>query len=300
MRISIVTLALGSPPYLDEALGSVDARATFDIEHIIVHDGSDADFADLARRHPTVRCIRGKGAGATAAAALGVNAASGDFVLLLHSDDRIGTGVFKILAEAVAARPDVRIWSGWIRIFRVLPDGREVVVRQLMSRYDTRMTLANICDNVPLLTARFIHRSVYADIGNFDLDFPESSDREFMVRAVMAQIPEGALDAYVSEMRMHDESRTVHGRKSAIPPYLAEHMLIADRWLRRPGPPAGARRFFRNWRARESLRLLFYQCRTGLWNDAWELLCRCNRQDPLWALRACTVVPAVWRRNRTQ
>ena len=29
MRISIVTLALGAPPYLDEALASVDAPADF-------------------------------------------------------------------------------------------------------------------------------------------------------------------------------------------------------------------------------------------------------------------------------
>ena len=300
MRISIVTLTLGAPPYLDEALASVGGDRAYEIEHVIVHDGSDAEFGSLSRRYPSVRFIRGEAAGATAAAALGVKATTGDFVLLLHSDDRIGPDAFRMLAEAAAKQPDIRIWSGSIRIFKVLPDGREIAVRQLSSRYDTRMSLPNICDNVPLLTARFIHRSVYADVGNFDPDFPESSDREFMTRAVMAHVPEGPLDTCVSEMRMHDESRTVHGRKSAIPPYLAEHLRIADRWLQRPGLPDGERRFFRNWRARESFRLFTYQCRTGLWNDAWVLLCRCNQQDPLWAFRACSAVPAIWRRNRSQ
>jgi hypothetical protein len=159
------------------------------------------------------------------------------------------------------------------------------------------MSLPNICDNVPLLTARFVHRSVYAALGNFDPNYPESSDREFMVRAVMARILEAPLDACVSEMRMHDESRTVHGRTGTVPPYLSEHIRIADAWLARPD--GGQHRFFRNWRARESLRLLTYLCRNGLWKNAWNLLRRCHRTDPLWALRACSVVPAIWRRNRS-
>jgi hypothetical protein len=161
------------------------------------------------------------------------------------------------------------------------------------------MALANICDNVPMLTARFVHRSVYETLGNFDLAFPESSDREFMVRAVMAKVPEAPLDACVSEMRMHDESRTVHGRTSAVPPYLAEHLRIADRWLQKPLSGTSEHRFFRNWRARESLRLFIYECRTGSWKNAWQLLRTCNKTDPLWCLRACSVLPAVWRRNRS-
>jgi glycosyltransferase involved in cell wall biosynthesis len=299
MRISIVTLALNLPPYLAEALASVDDHAGLDIEHIIVHDGPEATFQELAQRYPAIRIVRGRAAGATAAAAQGVEAATGDFILLLHSDDRLGKGALAALAAATQARPEIRIWSGSIRIFRMRATGEEVTVRQLNSRYDTRPSLANICDNVPMLTARFIHRSVYATLGNFDLDYPESSDREFMVRAVMASIPEAPLDACVSEMRMHDESRTVHGRTSAVPPYLTEHLRIADKWLQGRNSGDSERQFFRNWRARESLRLFIYQCRTGSWKKAWTLLCSCNKTDPLWCFRACSALPAIWRRNRS-
>jgi glycosyltransferase involved in cell wall biosynthesis len=277
MRISIITLALDHPRHLDEALASVKDDPSIELEHIIVHDGDDGSFERLARQYPRIRFIRGGAAGATAAAALGVRSATGDFILLLHSDDRLMPGALQALAAAAAADTAVRIWSGGLRIFSALPDGREVTIRRLSSREETRLSLSNICDDIPLLTARFVHRSVYADIGNFNPAFPESSDREFLLRAVMANVPEAPLGVAVSDMRMHDESRTVHRRSGWVPPYLAEHLLMADAWLGRPDLDPAARRFLRNWRARESLRLAIYQMRTGHWRDALVLLGYCIR-----------------------
>ena len=98
----------------------------------------------------------------------------------------------------------------------------------MMGRDVTRLSLENVCDNIPLLSARFCHRSVFDEIGNFDPKFSESSDREFLLRAAMAGLREASLDVMVSELRLHEGSRTIHYRRDGVPPYLAEHIQIAD------------------------------------------------------------------------
>jgi glycosyltransferase involved in cell wall biosynthesis len=298
MRISIITLTVDDVPYLEEAIDSIEQGELFEIEHIVVHDG-DRDFiATLELRHPATAVMTGPGAGATAAAAVGVQAASGDFIILLHSDDRLCGGALSRLTVAAAARPDIKIWSGGARIFRKLADGGETVVRAIIRRDLTRLSLENICDDVPLLSARFCHRSVFAEIGNFDPKFSESSDREFLLRAAMAHVPEAPLDVVVSEMRLHEGSRTIHRRRRWVPPYLAEHIQVAEMWLARADVDGGARRFLRNWRAREILRLAYYRLRAGQWTSAAALLLRAERIDLLWIFHMLTVFMGRRRRLR--
>jgi glycosyltransferase involved in cell wall biosynthesis len=297
MKVSIVTLTIGSPRYLDEAVASIERDGPYDIEHIVVHDGDAGYISALVQQYPATRVVKGLGAGATAAAVQGVEAATGDFILFLHSDDRLCPGALARLSTCAAARPGVKIWTGGARIFRTLPCGREVTVRRMFDRTLTRLSLENVCDDLPLLSARFCHRSVYAEIGNFDAKFSESSDREFLLRAVVASVPEASLEAMVSALRWHEESRTIHRRLGWIPPYLAEHVRLADVWLARP-IERRTRRFLRNWRAREVLRLALYRWRAGQWGSAADMLLREELSDPLWIVRSLTGFEAHLRRNR--
>jgi glycosyltransferase involved in cell wall biosynthesis len=298
MRLSIITLTTDSAKYVDEAIGSVQHRGPYELEHIVVHDGSDSFISRLAHKYSHIKFVRGSGAGATAAAALGVEVSTGDFILLVHSDDRIRPGVLAQLASASTAQPDVRIWTGGAQFFCTLPNGEELVVRRMIGEDMTRLSLANVCDDIPILSARFCHRSVFSQIGNFDPMFSESSDREFLLRATIAGVREEALDVVVSEMRMHQDSRTMHFRNGFVPPYLEEHARVADQWLVRTDISDKVRRFLRNWRAREMLRLIVYQCRSRQWRAATLAAFREERADPLWILRALTVVGARRRRHR--
>jgi glycosyltransferase involved in cell wall biosynthesis len=298
MRLSIITLTTDSAKYVDEAIGSVQHRGPYELEHIVVHDGSDSFIRQLAQKYSHIKFVRGSGAGATAAAALGVEASTGDFILLVHSDDRIRPGVLAQLASASTAQPDVRIWTGGAQIFCTLPNGEELIVRRMVGEEMTRLSLANICDDTPLLSARFCHRSVFSQIGNFDPMFSESSDREFLLRATIAGVREEALNVVVSEMRMHQDSRTMHFGNGVVPPYLEEHSRIADQWLVRTDISDQVRRFLRDWRAREMLRLIVYQCRARQWRVATLAVFREERADPLWIFRAMTIVGARRRRHR--
>jgi hypothetical protein len=204
------------------------------------------------------------------------------------------------LAVEAAARPDVKIWTGGARIFCTLPDGREATVRWMLDRDLTQLSLENVCDIVPLLSARFCSREVFSQIGNFDSTFSESSDREFLLRAVIAGVSEASLDIMVSEIRMHEGSRTMHRRPGWVPPYLIEHTKMAEMWCSRPGVHRGTRRFLRNWRAREMLRLFVHQWRAGQWKEAAVGFMAQELKDPLWIFRIGTVLAVQQRRQRGQ
>lgn len=297
MQLSIITPTIDSAGFIDEAVTSVPRWERVEIEHIIVHDGGDAFPTSLKTRHPHLRILKGTNAGPGGAAALGIEVATGDFIFHLNSDDRLVPGALERLLIRASEEPTVRIWTGGTRIFRVDADGREVTLRHLISPEVTALSLANLFDDVPLLTARFCHRSVYAEIGNLDMHFPHSNDREFLIRAALSGIKEASLDTIVSELRQHEGSQTMNCRRRWVPSYLADNPQIADMWLDRPGLPAATKTAFRNWRAREVLRLIVYQLRSGQWDAAASSFTRDAALDPLWYFRAFSAL-AAWRRRR--
>lgn len=296
--VTIITLTIDTSSFVFEAIDSVEHNHEIPFEHIVVHDGQDAFVDDLVARYPHLKIVKGDGRGATAAAVRGVEAASGQFILLLHSDDRLRPGSLTQLAACAAARPDVRIWTGGMRIFLTRPDGVEEIVRVARTPALTELSLANVCDDLPLLTARFVHRSVYDQIGNFDVRFSESSDREFLLRAVMAGIVEAPLGVMVSDLRQHPDSRTLNKRTGWVPPYLAEHIRIADLWLVRSDISPAARGYLKNWRAREVLRCVVFYIRAGQWRSAFGLMLHAFRTDALWMFRTATTVASILRRRR--
>ena len=300
IRVSFVTPTIdSSAAYVDEAIRSITAPPGIETEHIIVHDGGPDLVRRLGRDYPTLRILEGPAAGPTPAIAKGIAAATGEFIFYLSSDDRLTGDALPSLQRAASERPEVEIWTGGTRIFRAGVGGREVTVRLLRSSAVTAATLANVMDDLPLFTARFVHRSVYARIGNMDERFPRSSDREFLIRAAVQGVREAPLDTLVCEMREHAGSQTLHRKAGTVPPYLAEHLQIADLWLARPDISPPLRRQFSNWRAREVTRLIYYRLRAGQMRMAARTIVAAFVADPLWSLRGCTSAAAWLRRRRS-
>lgn len=297
MRISIITPTNDDASYVEEAIASVPCWQEGEVEHIVVHDGHEAFATALQARHPRLKVLKGPGRGPTPAIAQGFAAATGDFLIELNSDDRLAKGSFDALQRSATARPDVRIWTGGTRIFRSETNGHEITLRTIRSPNVTSIALANLFDDLPLVNARFIHRSVVAEIGNLDPRFPESSDREFMIRAAVAGVSEAPLGIIISELREHAGSHTMHRKPGIVPPYIKEHLRIADMWLSRSDLSAAKRRAFRNWRAREALRLFVYELRAGKWLAAAQDVAAAVALDPAWGLRIATTASA-WRRRR--
>ncbi len=300
MRLSICTPSIdNSAAYIGEAIESVRAPPGIEIEHIIIHDGSDSFTRTLSAKYPHLRLLRGPGCGPTPAIAAGIAAARGDFVFLLNSDDRLVTGALDALQRAAAVRPEIDIWTGGTRLFRAGARGEEVSVRVLSSPSVIAATLSNVMDDLPLLNARFIRRTVYDRVGNMDLAFPASSDREFMIRVAMAGVREAPLGVMVSEMRIHEGSQTLYLQARSVPSYIAEHIRLADRIRAKGNVPAVLRTEMTRWRAREVLRLASYAWRAGQYRRSIAVVAHAIRVDPAWPINMMTAIHARRLRRRT-
>jgi hypothetical protein len=70
-------------------------------------------------------------------------------------------------------------------------------------------------------------------------------------------------------------------------------------WLDRADIPPAAARLFRNWRAREYLRLIVFQLRARQWQGAMASIGDAWKADPHWGLRVTTTLAAWLRRRRS-
>ncbi len=290
--LTIITPTIDDAQFIDDAVACIPAQEQHLVEHIIVHDGSAAFTRRLAGLYPWLRLIAGEGRGATAAVALGTAVATGEFVFYLASDDRLVTGALLALAEAASARPEVDVWTGGTRIFASGPDGREQTVRALDDPETIALKLANVLDDIPLMTARFVRREVYARVGAFDLHFSACSDREFALRMLLAGVREGFLRMRVSELRMHAGSATLRRPGQRIPSYLDEHIALAWQYVADPGITPSLRAAMRDWHARETLRKAYYALRAGETANALRSVGAALMRDPIWPLRARTAFAA--------
>ena len=87
-KVSVVITTKNRSTQLAEAIESALAldRTRFDLEIIVVDDGSTDDTPEVLQRYP-VRVIRTEGVGMARARSIGLEAATGDFFGLLDDDD---------------------------------------------------------------------------------------------------------------------------------------------------------------------------------------------------------------------
>lgn len=298
MRLTIFTLTIDRARYAEEAIASVPRSESEDYEHLIVHDGSTAFTDRLKARFPWLRIVQGPGMGQFAASVAALKEARGEFLIPLNSDDLFVPGSLAAFMQASAARPHIDVWTGGTRLFEQLADGQQRSLRIVDDPAATALTLENVLQDLPLMTARFIHRRVYERLGLYDERYALCGDREFALRMALAGVKEAPLGIRLSELRIHDEALTHRRKGRSVPPYLPAHLGLARQMLERPDLPRAARKALQDWHGQEALRLVYYQGLSGTPVDAAKTLGRAFLTDPGWMLHALSTGRAVRLRRR--
>ena len=104
--ISVVVPVYNVEKYLPKCLDSLLAQSWQELEIIVVDDGSPDNSWDImqeyARRDSRVRPIRQKNGGLSAARNAGVEAARGEWIGFLDSDDYVAPEMYERLYRAAA------------------------------------------------------------------------------------------------------------------------------------------------------------------------------------------------------
>src|SRR5919199_728512 len=106
-RVSVVVPIYNVEPYLRSCLDSLAAQTYTDLEVVMVNDGStdrSAEIADaFSARDPRFRLLEQPNRGLSAARNTGIDAASGEFLAFVDSDDIVAPAAYELLVGALDA-----------------------------------------------------------------------------------------------------------------------------------------------------------------------------------------------------
>lgn len=116
MKLSIVIPVYNTRDYLPACLDSVLDPAAGDYEIIVVNDGSTDDSERIAQEYAArfperIRVITTENGGLGAARNVGLEAASGEFVFFLDSDDRLAEGALPEMLDSLTPERDIVIFD---------------------------------------------------------------------------------------------------------------------------------------------------------------------------------------------
>ena len=181
MKISIITVVYNNEKTIKDALNSVLGQTYKDIEYIIIDGKSKDNTVSIIKEYENKLgyFISEKDFGIYDAMNKGINAASGDIIGILNSDDLYqDSTVLETVMTQFIQSPELDIVYG--DLVYVKSDNIDKVIRNWKSNdYHTNFFENG---NVPPHPSLFVKKKVYEETGLFNLDFKLAADYELMLR----------------------------------------------------------------------------------------------------------------------
>lgn len=190
MKISVITVTWNSGKTIGDTLRSVLNQSFTNVEHIIKDGGSKDDTLEICKNFEqkyytdgdkgrTLNILSDKDKGIYDAMNQGIEAATGDVIGILNSDDfYTSDDVLARVAEEFEKNPELEAVYGDIHF--VKDENLKKCTRYFSSRYFRPWALR--FGFMPAHPSFYVRREVYEKYGLYDLDFRTSSDFEMMVR----------------------------------------------------------------------------------------------------------------------
>ena len=275
--VSIIIPTYNRVHLLREALDSVDRQTFRDFEVIVVDDGSTEDVAGVAENHPTrPAVIRQPRKGPAAARNRGIQAARGEILAFLDSDDLWHPEKLGRFVGALKTDPGVRIYYGPMTPFT--EDGRPVPGRTKPC-HGGRITKQLFCSSFVHVPTVVCRKALLVQANGFDESLPVCEDYDLWLRLSVKEAF-GLIDEPLASRRLHGNrlSKECMSRNLAIKAMVLRRFYEATRTLGLLDPKVAELRL---------ARVCFVAARAAFWNGDYRQaaeLCRASRnhgQNPL-------------------
>ncbi|MDR3687558.1 MAG: glycosyltransferase [Coriobacteriia bacterium] len=219
MRFSVIIPAYNASEVLERTVRSALEQTYPDFEVVISDDGSSDDTLDvanaLAKTDPRVRVVTGPNGGCSVARNRGVEAASGEFCVLLDSDDMLKPEYVATMSAFIDRCPDYDIYS--CNGDRLMTQGRtEPFLSGPVYAGETSLVLDDIIiiNHVFIMSA--FRRELFERLGGFRSDLRYAEDYDFWLRALALGarhrfIPQ-RLGVYVESAGSKSKNRIPHAQ----------------------------------------------------------------------------------------
>ncbi len=282
IRISIITATLNRKAMLERAILSAMAQGFPAFEHIVVDGLSTDGTLEMLEGYPHLTVISEADANLYEGWNKGIRMAKGDVVCILNSDDEVPEGAFLEVARIAVRVPDADMISGAVEIVRHVGGAgisRAVIDNPAM----IGLREQDIGPGVPLTNGRYLSRRLLERIGLFDERYAVISDRQFFLRALLADARNATTATVLYRYHVHDGSLTLNDARPSLP--LACQCLQAARDGMREAVKPRHRLAYARWHAWASFYLLVLLLREGKGAKAWLVVSHSFAVDPAWLLR---------------
>ncbi len=179
MKISIITVSYNSANTIRDTLKSISTQEYTSIEHIIVDGKSTDNTSQVVQEFPHVSLfISEKDSGLYEAMNKGLQAATGDVIGILNSDDVYTDRT--VLTKIAAAFTDPAIYCVYGDLQYVSPQNLQKVVRTWKAGKFQRKNF--LYGWMPPHPTFFVRKEVYEKLGLFNITLKSAADYEMMLR----------------------------------------------------------------------------------------------------------------------
>jgi glycosyltransferase len=201
MKVSIITATYNSAATIGDTLKSLEAQTYSDIEYIIIDGASKDNTLDFIRENSTrvTTMISESDKGIYDALNKGINAATGDIVGFLHSDDLFAYP--DAVKDIVTTFKSTDCDATYADLEYVSKDNTDNVIRLWKSGTYSREKLKN--GWMPPHPTFYMKRDLYKKYGLFDLNFKIAADYDSLLRYLWSnKVKMSYLPRVVMKMRV--------------------------------------------------------------------------------------------------
>lgn len=180
LKISVITAVFNRRDTIEDALRSVASQTYGNVEHVVVDGGSRDGTMDvlIANRNLIDVLVSERDRGIYDALNKGIALSTGDVVGFLHADDVFAdTSVLSRIADAFA---DDAVGAVYGDLVYVRAGDTERVVRHWSAGNFSRAKLG--WGWMPPHPTFYVRRSLYSELGGFDLRYRIAADYDTMLR----------------------------------------------------------------------------------------------------------------------
>lgn len=194
--VSVLVPVLNAARFLPDALASVHAQTYTALEIIVVDGPSSDETAQIARAFPRVRYLRQTGFNMFNALNEGLEAAHGDYIAMISSDDLWEPDKLQMQVEYLRNHPQID--CVFVSTKYVLIDG------EIPSGFRTEFLQGE--HRAMYLEAMLARKNLFERVGKFDETYRQASDTDWFARLAHSGISSDFIPRVLLVRRMHSKN----------------------------------------------------------------------------------------------
>ena len=207
-KISIITAVYNGEKHIAQTIESVLGQSYTNIEYIVIDGGSTDKTVEIVNRYRNriQHFVSERDKGIYDALNKGIGFATGDVIGLLHADDTFsGPLTLASIAKIFEGEKADGVYSDLVYIKK--DEGKSRVIRYWEScKFELSLLSQGWMPPHPTL---YLKRSIYEQVGKFNLNYPIAADYDFILRVFQTK---GLKFFYLSEVTVQMQVGGVSNR----------------------------------------------------------------------------------------